>query len=413
MAKVIPFRGIYYNSDKVKGSDVMAPPYDVISPEMKDELYDLGPYNVVRIDFGKDEDSDTDQQNRYTRAAEFLEKWLDEGVLVRSEKPAYYAYRMEYLFKGKKMSITGFFGLLKLVELGEGVYPHEDTHSKPKYDRRALLGSAMANTSPIYSIYSSPERKASKVLEKAVSGDPYIQSEDSDGVVHSFWPIEDEAMIAAISADLGGKDVFIADGHHRYETALTFQKSMRKNNPGAGDDEPYDYVLMFLANTHDEGITILPTHRMVKMENSSTIFDKVEKYFDIEDLPPDSDVLDAIEGKKHAFGLYYQGGFSVLKHKGHGLEGLNPAIKDLDVVVLHEIVFDKLLGVEDWGYEMEVKKAVGMVDSGRYDAAFFLNPTAVQDIEKVALGASRMPPKSTYFYPKVRTGFIINSLKSF
>ncbi len=413
MGRIIPFRGILYNREKVKGSEVAAPPYDVISPEMKEELYSLSPYNAVRIDFGKDSDTDTEDENRYTRAARFYEDWISEGILIRSERPTYYAYRMDYLWKGSTMSLTGFFGLLKLAELGYGIYPHEDTHSKPKYDRLALLERVGANTSPIYSLYSSPEKKASKALAKATSDEPYMQAEDPDGVVHSFWPIEDEAIVKAITEDVDGRDIFIADGHHRYETALDYQKATRKKTTGAGADEPYDYVLMFFANIHDEGIAILPTHRMITLDNSDKLFEKVEKYFDVEDLPPDTDLLDAIEGSTHTFGLYYKGGFSILKHRGGGLEGLNPAIKDLDVVVLHEVIFDKLLGATDWGYEMDVRKAVAMVDSGRYDAAFFLNPTAVTDIEKVALGSARMPPKSTYFYPKVRTGFVLNSLSSF
>lgn len=413
MARVIPFRGIYYNREKVRGAEVVAPPYDVITPEMKDGLYSLSPYNVVRIDFGKDADEDTDTENRYTRAARYLSDWLEEGVLLRSEAPAFYAYRMGYTYRGKRMSLTGFFGILRLVELGEGVYPHEDTHSKPKYDRLALLETAMANTSPIFALYSSPERKASKALSAVTQAPPYMEAEDADGAVHGFWPVEDEALIETIREDLEHRDVFIADGHHRYETALDFQKAIRRKTAGAGPDEPFDYVLMFFANTHDEGLTILPTHRLVSLDDSGGLLDKLEKYFEIGELPPGAEITESIEGHAHTFGLYYRGGLYRLRYKGHGLEGLSPAIRDLDVVVLHEMVFDKLLGMSGWGYEMDVQKAREMVDGGRYDAAFFLNPTAVSDIEKVALGGARMPPKSTYFYPKVRTGFVMNSLRSF
>ncbi len=413
MARVIPFRGIYYNRDKVKGGEVAAPPYDVINPEIKDELYALSPYNVVRIDFGRDTDKDTETENRYTRAAGCLKDWLAEGVLIRSAKPVFYAYRMEYTHRGEKMSLTGFFGILKLVELGEGVYPHEDTHSKPKYDRLALLEAVMANTSPIFSLYSSPERKASKALRKVTATDPYMEARDPDGAVHSFWPIEDDSLNREIEDDLRDRDVFIADGHHRYETALDFQKTMRRRTEAGGQEEPFDYVLMFFANTHDEGITILPTHRLINVDDSDGLLEKLGKYFDIDDLPAGTDVIEAIGGYTHTFGLYYRGSIYRLRYKGHGLEGLSPVIRDLDVVVLHEMVFDKLLGMSGWGYEMEVEKAKSMVDGGRYDAAFFLNPTAVSDIEKVALGGARMPPKSTYFYPKVRTGFVMNSLKSF
>lgn len=413
MARIIPFKGIYYNKEKVSADEVVAPPYDVITPEMKEELYSRSSYNAVRIDFGKDLEGDTDSENRYTRAARYLREWLAEGVLLRSERPAFYAYRMDYEIRGKKKSLTGFFGALRLVELGEGVYPHEDTHSKPKYDRFALLEKVRANTSPIFSLYSSPEGKASKALSEVTREAPYLQARDSDGAVHSFWIVEDKALIEAISEDLRDKEVFIADGHHRYETALDFQKTMRRRTPDAGPDEPYDYVLMFLADTQDEGLTILPTHRLVNVEDPDSLPGKLEKHFDMEELPSGADVTEAIEGRTHTFGLYLKGALYRLRYKGGGLEGLNPAIRELDVVVLHEMVFDKLLGASIWGYEMDVEKAKGLVDDGRYDAAFFLNPTEVADIERVALGGARMPPKSTYFYPKVRTGFVINSLESF
>lgn len=413
MARVIPFKGIYYNRERVSGDEVVAPPYDVITPEMKEELYDRSPYNVVRIDFGKDLEGDTDSENRYTRAARYLREWLDEGVLLSSQRPAFYAYRMDYEYRGARRSLKGFFGALRLVELGEGVYPHEDTHSKPKYDRLALLETAMANTSPIFSLYSSPERAASKALEKATRQAPYLQAKDPEGAVHSFWIVEDEALVEAIGGDLEDRDVFIADGHHRYETALDFQKTVRRRTPEAGPDEPYDYVLMFFANTQDDGLTILPTHRLVSVEGPDGMIAKLEKHFEVEELPRGSDVTGAIAGSIHTFGLYYGGKLYRLLYRGGGLEGLNPAVRELDVVVLHEMVFDKLLGASSWGYEMDAGNAMGMVDAGRYDAAFFLNPTAVSDIERVALGGTRMPPKSTYFYPKVRTGFVMKSLESF
>jgi uncharacterized protein (DUF1015 family) len=413
MAKVIPFRGIYYNGDKVRGGEVVAPPYDVIAPEMKEDLYALSHYNAVRIDFGKDLDTDTDEENRYSRAAGYLEDWLSEGVLVRSEKPAFYAYRMEYTLRGRRMSLTGFFGLLKLVELGDGVYPHEDTHSKPKYDRLALLERAGTNTSPIFSLYSSPEKRASKALARVTEAPPYMEAEDTDGAVHSFWLIDDEALVTEIREDLEDKDVFIADGHHRYETAFDYQRAMRRKVPDAGPDEPFDYVLMFFANMRDEGLAILPTHRLVNVEDPDGLLEGLKKRFDVEEISPDTDIIGALNGQAHNFGLYIKGSLYVLKYRGGGLEGLNPAIRDIDVVVLHKIVFDKLLDMADCHYEMDVERSKRMVDKGKYDAAFFLNPTGVGDIEKVALGSARMPPKSTYFYPKVRTGFVMNSLKSF
>ncbi len=413
MAKVIPFRGIYYNREKVSADEVVAPPYDVISPEKKEKLYALSRYNTVRVDFGKDLETDSETENRYTRAAEFMRDWLQEGILLRSEKPSFYAYRMDYALKGREMSLTGFFGLVKLVELGEGVYPHEATHSKPKYDRLTLLEVAQANTSPIFSLYSSPEKKASAALAAATGAEPYMRATDSDGSVHSFWVVEDDELIRAIRDDLQDKDVFIADGHHRYETALDYQRIMRGQNPGAQGEQPYDYVLMFLANTHDEGISILPTHRLIKLGDSDDLLRKLRGCAEVEELPADADIAEAIRGLKHAFGLYYEGGLYLLRYRGCDADDIDPALRDIDVILLHEVLFKKILGQGKWGYEMDVRKSRAMVDSGRYSAAFFLNPPTVHDVEKVSQGSGRLPPKSTYFYPKVRTGFVINSLKSF
>ena len=412
MPKVSPFRGLLFNREKVSGNDVIAPPYDVISPEYKDVLYNKSPHNIVRIDFGKEMPGDTESSNKYTRSSAMLEEWTRAGILVRDDEPAFYACEMDYTDMGRKKMLKGIFGLVKIVELGNGVYPHEMTRSKPKADRLDLMRHCMANVSPIYSIYNSPERVTSKILD-SISGEPYLTAEDSDGAFHKLFRITDPSKTELISKELSDKAILIADGHHRYEVALEFKKEMDLKT-GRTDDEPrpWDYVLMFLANISDEGITILPTHRMVRgISGKEAVVEKLGADFEFKELPPDADICSVIpkEGK-HTFGLYLntERKWYMLKYLGGKLKDLHPSLNSLDVVVLHELILKRDLGITDVAYEMDVKEAIRQVHSGDYDAIFFLNPTGVDDIEGVACANLRMPPKSTYFYPKLLTGMVIN-----
>ncbi len=412
MPKVSPFKGLLYNREKVSGSDVIAPPYDVISPEYKDVLYDKSPHNIVRIDFGKEMPGDTESSNKYTRSSAMLAEWTREGILVRDDAPAFYACEMDYTDMVQKKMLKGIFGLVKIVELGNGVYPHEMTRSKPKADRLDLMRHCMANVSPIYSIYNSPERVTSKILD-SICDEPYLTAEDSDGAVHKLYRIADPAKTELISKELSDKAIFIADGHHRYEVALEFKKEMDLKT-GRTDDEPrpWDYVLMFLANISDEGITILPTHRMVNgISGKEAVVEKLGADFEFKELPPDADISSVIlkEGK-HTIGLYLntERKWYMLKYLGGKLKDLHPSLNSLDVVVLHELILKRDLGITDVAYEMDVNEAIKQVHGGGYDAVFFLNPTGVDDIEGVAYANLRMPPKSTYFYPKLLTGMVIN-----
>jgi len=412
MTEIIPFRGIYYNRDKVSGDAVTASPYDVITPEMQEAYYGRSPYNVVRVDFGKELPGDDDSNNKYSRAAAHLADWLTGGIMVRSERPAYYAYRIDYRVRGERKSLTGFFGLVKLVELGEGVYPHEATHSKPKQDRLSLMESTKANTSPIFSLYRLPGPGVTDILSREASGEPYLTATDTDGTMHSLWVLNSPQGVESMRERLKDAAVYIADGHHRYETALAYQKTEGGKDRDSGRANPWDYVMMFLADVESPGLTVLPTHRVVTVDVED-IFGRLSGYFAAERLPRDADIVKAIEGRNHVFGLYAGGEAHVLTYKGGDLEDVHPALRELDVVVLHKMVFGKLLEVGNWAYEMDYARTIAKVDNGEYDAAFFLNPTAVKDVERVALSGMRMPPKSTFFYPKIQTGFVMNSLTSF
>lgn len=416
MAEVVPFKGVLFNVpqiSKVSGEDLLAPPYDIITPEYKEALYKNSPYNIVRIDFGKDLPGDNGLENKYTRAQKFLTDWLKERVLITSPTPCFYSYEVSYEIHGRKQTLRGFLGLVRLEELGQGnIHPHECTHSTPKKDRLDLMRICGANISPIFSLYNSPEKRTSWLLSGINKTRPYIEANDSDGSVHRLWAIQDSDAINSIKKELEGKAIFIADGHHRYETALEYRKEMREKDGAAGSIQPYDYVLMFLANMSDEGLTILPAHRLTKKIPSDAL-DRLSSDFEIREISGNFDITGSIAGERDVFGLY-KGGDSwyKLSYRGEGIAGAPPALKDLDVTILHDLIFRQLDINDDIAYEMDVRKCIGLVKESNFKAAFFLNPTRVEDVERVALASLRMPPKSTYFYPKLLTGLVLNIFKN-
>ncbi len=409
MARIIPFRGVLYNVSRVSMEDVMAPPYDVITPEYREALYMQSPYNIVRIDFGKEKPDDSETENRYTRARGFLDQWMRDGIFIRSEKPSFYVYEMVYSINGAEKRLLGFLGLVKLEELSKGaIYPHECTYSKPKQDRLDLMRACEANTSPIFSLYKSSEEGISNILTKMSMTKPYIEAADIAGDVHRLWQIGDPEEIEIIKQELQDKAIFIADGHHRYETAFEYFKEMSaRENPTSG--RPFDHVLMFLANMLDEGVTILPTHRLLR-EIPDDMDEVLSEFFEIQSVNGTVDIKEMLSGKKRVFGFFRRGSslWHILTYKGGNLSEILPELREIDVIILHELVLKKILKTTDIGYEMDIARALDKVKSGEFGAALFLNPTKVEDVEKAALSSVRMPPKSTYFYPKLLTGLVIN-----
>ncbi len=396
----------------MSGGDLLAPPYDIITPEYKEELYQKSPYNVVRIDFGKELSGDDDNNNKYTRAKSYLDEWLQQGILNRSDKPCFYSYEISYTIGNEEKKLRGFLGLVRLEELGKGnIHPHEYTHSKPKKDRLNLMRICGANVSPIFSLYRSAQGRTASVLAEVNSGAPSIEAKDLDGAVLRLWEVSDVKAVDEIKKELSGKAVFIADGHHRYETALEYQRETRKKGDPSGSPRPYDYVLMFLADMAGEGLTILPTHRLVKNMPVDAI-DLLSNDFEIEEMRNSFDIPGAISGRRDVYGLYTGGKtWYRLSYKGEGIHGVPQALRDLDVTVLHDLIFKQLLDIDSVSYEMDIGKCLQAVRDKAFAAAFFLRPTMVEDVEKVALASLRMPPKSTYFYPKLMTGMVLNIFK--
>jgi uncharacterized protein (DUF1015 family) len=421
MAKVIPFKGILFNPAKVDASLTTAPPYDVVSPEFKEELYRRDPHNIIRIDFGKDSDDDNDQDNRYTRAAKYLNDWIDEGVMTGDTEQSFYCYEVTYQINGRELKTRGFLGAVKIEELGSGrVHPHEMTYSKPKSDRLNILRYCNANTSPIFSLYSSEEKATSSILDNLVSTAPVIEARDEEGFTHRLWRIDDKASIEKITHEMSDLDVFIADGHHRYETAQAFKNEMEGKGLSITGDEPHNYVLMFLSNMEDEGLSLLPTHRIVEIDSDIRIKETLKKHFNLKKMnscesggkEARQQMLKAMEGNAHAFGMYLTntGSYYTMSINNSEVDlDLPECLKTLDVSVLHKFVFEDLLHIGHYEYEMDPEIAVNRAQKGSFEAVFFLNSTKIHDLKKVALAGHRMPPKSTYFYPKLLAGLVIYS----
>ncbi len=407
MAILKPFKGILYNSQKVKGDDVMCPPYDIISDDLREELYKKSPFNIVRIDYGKNSDA----FDKYEKAKSLLYKWLEEGILIQDNKPCFYGYEVNYRYKNKTKILKGLIALVKIQELGNGIYPHEQTYSKPKTDRLNLMRACMANTSLIFAIYRSKEMITSKILGELKN--PYINAKDLDGNVHSIYKISDELNINNIIEEFKNKPLFIADGHHRYEVAQEFKNEMDNLHPNT-HDAPWNYVLMFLSNIEDNGYQILPTHRLLSTPSSVKDLLLSNSHFIVKPIDGNiSDIEQLVENEgPFSFGVYLKDKkWYLLKYTGPSLEHLPEELRNLDVSVLEEAILKRFFPQREICYDIDINNGMKLINENKCDAIFVLRSTKVEDIEKVALKGLRMPPKSTYFYPKLLTGMVINSLK--
>ncbi len=438
MARIEPFRGIRYNPEKVGKLDlVMAPPYDIIPPALQIRLYDKHPQNVVRLELNRETRQDTENDNRYTRAAAHLGEWLEAGVLVQDAHPRLYVYYLDYRTpEGDEKTLKGFLSRVHLEELDSGVVlPHENTLSGPKADRLRLMQSCHANFSPIFSLYTNPERQIVMALDHAARTEPLIQVTDADGVRHRVWGLDDGGAISSIRNVMAERPFFIADGHHRYETALAY-RNLRREETGLRDGgQPFDHVLMYFSNMDDPGLSIFPTHRLV---DHLLHFDlhrylaQIADYFEIRVFSfVEKDAflqeLKALGQTAHAFGLYSCDSDELylltwrpdatieplLKHR------LSPILRSLDVTILHAVLLEHFLGIGEkelaaqshLRYVKETEDAFHAVNDRDAQLAFLMNATRVGQLRDVSLQGEKMPQKSTYFYPKLLTGLVLNSLR--
>ena len=441
MAKIVPFRGLRYNLEQIKKPGaVMAPPYDVISPALQDDLYDRHPANVVRLILGKKTAGDDEKNNCYTRAAADFEQWQQDKVLQRDAEPSIYLYDQQYEVEGLGTVVRkGIMALTRIEDFSTGVVkPHEKTLAGPKTDRLNLTKACGANFSPIFSLYSDPCCVLESLSRSQKERTPDVEVADDDGVIHRLWQVTDAAVIDKAQELLDSKPLFIADGHHRYETAINYRNYMREKHPDFTGKEPFNYVLMYFANMEDQGMLIFPTHRLLfnlPGFRMPTFITALRPYFEVESMsldPEDAEARKKVQrtllekGEKgHAFGLY--GGentvyFLTLKDEAvmdrFFDEKAPKALRTLDVSILHRLVLEDVLKITPEAQEQQTNlKYVKNMDepfsrvlSGEVQLAFMLNPTRMSEVRDVANAGEKMPQKSTYFYPKLLTGLVINKI---
>jgi uncharacterized protein (DUF1015 family) len=416
MADVEPLRALHYNLDRTRGlQDVVAPPYDVIDDRQRVDLEASSPYNVVRIDLPVGIDP-------YRNAERLLEAWRDEGVIVRDEQPALWPLTQDYIGPdGQARRRTGFLARVRVEDYGPGrIRPHERTHPGPKEDRLRLTRATKTNLSPIFSLFDDPESTVTGALATAITKEPWGQATDDDGTVNRLWRVDDPATIAAIHNALDETELLIADGHHRYETARVYAEEV-------GGDGPQRYVMMCLVALEDPGLTVFPTHRLLRdlsPEQQEALADALRRDFDIKRLDSTDELVPSY-GQPVRLGYidahFRQPWMLTLKDQAiadAALEDHAEPYRRLDTAVLEALILKGALGMTDddidhlagLGYARDFAQALELVQDGDYDAAFFVAATPIEAVREVAAAGESMPPKSTYFFPKVPTGLLFNPL---
>ncbi len=441
MAKIIPFRGIVYNPKKVGNlSTVATPPYDVITPQEQIAFYASNPYNIIRLTLGLTFETDVPGNNRHTRSAIFLKEWLKEEILIQDPLPAFYLTSMDFPANGRSIRRWGLIALVALETFEKGVVlPHEKTFSRVKAERLELMKSCHINESQIFSLYSDPEHVVVEILKNACnSAQPDMKFTDSFGHFHQLWRVTDQVVHERIADFMEEKALFIADGHHRYETALNYMNWMADRTPGFSKEHPANFTMMYLCSMEDPGLIVLPAHRMLKSVSNEGFLNEAGKYFDITSIPFEpgkpaeevaekwSQIMNAetprtrigimISNDPKAYLLVLKPG--VMKQKFS--HEMSEAMLELDVTVLTRLILTEILGLDHQQLDNEAvisysSNIITVTESLRAEEsqiAFILNATRIDQVKRIAESGEIMPRKSTYFYPKVITGQVLNSLTS-
>jgi len=432
MAKVFPFRALRYNPSKVKPAEVVTQPYDKITPDMQDRYYAASPYNLVRVILGKSQSGDNERESVYTRAAACVNQWRTDGVLVPDAEPSIYLYTQTFRVPGDSSSTVmerrGFIALGQLEDYDQKVvFRHEQTLSKPKADRLNLLRATQAHFGQLFMLYTDPAAEIDAALRPSTL--PTVEVRDEYDVLHRMWKISDRETIQAVQAKMADKKLIIADGHHRYETALNYRNEMRKQADG-DSSAPYERVMMTFVNMDAPGLLILPTHRVVFGLENFSIFEMVGKLqvnFEVEDTGPLTNTEGALErlhqaGKDRTalLAVTSHGGFLLRSRpeiKWNGATGLSERQRALDVVQLHKLVLEGALGLSEEDirdqkhlkYQRDALEAVNEVARGA-NAAFLMNPVRMEQVRDIAFAGEVLPQKSTDFYPKLLSGLVGYSL---
>ncbi len=447
MAQVYPFRAYRYNPAHAPFERVLTQPYDKISAAMQEKYYAADPHNLITVEKGRVYPDDSPQNNVYTRAAAALDSWIHNGILVQDPAPSFYSYTQEFTLPGAEEHRTrrGFIGAGKLEDYSAGIiFRHEHTLSGPKADRLELLRHTRTHTGQLFMLYSDKQKRVDAILAEAeTAASPATEMRDEYGVVHRLWVIAEPQRVAAIQQAMSEQKLVIADGHHRYETALSYRNECRARAGTNNPDAPYERAMMTFVNTRSEGLTILPTHRVAANLHDFSwpaVRRHLEPWFKSEGFPFANDaakgeacakflerlvearagqraigVYPSVEPKKRAF-------YVLILRPGADLTQLLPHVsplqRDLDVVLLHEGILEGALGItpqavtseKNLTYEREAAAALDAVDRGAAQVAFLLNPVDVEQVMRIATAGEVMPQKSTDFYPKLLSGITMYRL---
>ncbi len=442
MPQITPFSALRYDLDHVGSiSNVIAPPYDVIDPELQDQLYQRHPANVIRIILNREEPGDSGDE-KYQRAAKFVQHWTSEGVLRRDDKPAYYVYHQQFEADGKTFTRRGFMGRVRIEPFGEGnIYPHEETHPKAKVDRLKLTTATKQNNSQIFGLYPDPNNEVIALLDQATTGITPVEATDHLGVRHILWPVTDETIAQRVSELMEGRPMFVADGHHRYETACNYRDQVSAELGGLPADHPANFVMTMLVGMSDEGMIVLPTHRLFRGTTqfaSEEIISRLAGMFDCEAISGGIEAATVAWSKMEAaddqglLALYatvddtwvlcrVNAGAAAKMRELAGDQ--SEEWRGLGVSLLHRLVVDELLGCQGHSkptYVHDVSEAIeGLKGEGSqaesdgdqpYTLAALVMPAKLAHVEAISLHKERMPAKSTYFYPKLLSGLTFNPL---
>ncbi len=440
MAEIRPFRGLHYNLSLLSDlSRVICPPYDIISPQLQQELYGRDEHNFVRLEFGRELPQDSAGDDRYSRAGETLAKWLAEGMIETDETPAIYLHDHYFQLHERKHRRRGIITRVRLEEWeAKVIRPHEGTLPGPRRDRLDLLGALQANTSPVLSMFEDSERRVASVLDHEASRRPMMRAGDFDGERHDVWAITDSGAIGEIVAGLAEQPLYIADGHHRYTSSLTYRREQRDFSTESSDsawsgEEACNFVMMTLVDLADPGLVILAPHRLVRGVSRTLLDGLAEKlavFFDVEEIPRETpDLWRQVDERLGQSGdvriaCYGATGENVLLLRLRAPAAVasmmptfhTPLFQNLDVSVADHVILDRLLKVDPASdqrtvaYCQDRQEALDRVRDGEYQVTFFLQPVAPSLIKAIADDGDQMPRKSTYFYPKTPVGLVFNRL---
>jgi uncharacterized protein (DUF1015 family) len=437
MPQIEAFRGLRYNLAQVGSlSQCIAPPYDVVDSKLQDHLYNLSPYNFLRLELNRGEPEDADENAIYERAARIYRGWRNEGVLQLDPDPAVYVYHQIFDRNGRTVTRRGFMARVRLQRFGEGnIYPHEQTHAKAKDDRLRLTRATQANLSQIFGLYPDPENAIQEILERKVLGVHGLEATDHLGVLHRMWPVTDIKTIQEVTALISDRDMFVADGHHRYETACNYRDELNAQSP-LPSDHPANFVLTQLISMSDPGLVVLPTHRLlhgVPDLTTSDLHARLSPYFDCEIVGQGAENAGAVWAEMDRLDeQWIMALYSRASNEWTRISGRQEAVdrmaaiasehsadwQGLGVAVLHRLVFEDALGLREMPKPTYVHQVQEVIDGLRgklegnltYPLAALVMPATIEHIRKVSLHQERMPAKSTYFYPKLVSGLVVHPL---